>query len=356
MLGLYFRQLDEARRLQGRAFDMIGFAPIETPSRVVYSLPAATLLSYGPPRTGGPVLLIVPAPIKRAYIWDLAPGASTVQICLRNGIQVYLIRWEQAPPGERDLGLAHYAERVILASLAAVEAEVGLRRVFLAGHSLGGTFAAIFSSLHPERVQGVILLGAPLHFGRDIGHFGPWVAVSPRAGFITDLLGDVPGSFLSAAGVLASPASFVTSRWQDRLKSLSDATALRTHLRVERWTLDEMELPRKLFEEVMEWLYRENRFMRGTLAFNGKRASPGRVNAPVLSVVDPKSLIVPPESVLPFHRAISNVEQKLIPYPGDVGVALQHVGMLIGRKAHRILWPQILKWLFAQERFHGSLR
>jgi polyhydroxyalkanoate synthase len=192
-------------------------------------------------------------------------------------------------------------------------------------------------------------LGAPLNFGPEVSHFGPLVAYSPRAQFITSLLGNVPGTFLNAASALASPASFHLSRWLDRVKSLADADALRTHLRVERWTLDEMELPRQLFEEIVEWLYRENRFMRGTLTIHGRTASPGSVSAPVLSVLDPRSLIVPPESVLPFHHALTHVDQKIIPYPGDVGVALQHVGMLVGRRAHKFLWPEILKWLHARQ-------
>jgi polyhydroxyalkanoate synthase len=34
-------------------------------------------------------------------------------------------------------------------------------------------------------------------------------------------------------------------------------------------------------------------------------------------------------------------------YEGDVGVALQHVGMLVGSNAHQALWPEILQWLHA---------
>jgi polyhydroxyalkanoate synthase len=32
----------------------------------------------------------------------------------------------------------------------------------------------------------------------------------------------------------------------------------------------------------------------------------------------------------------------VLEYPGDVGVALQHVGVLVGATAHRELWPRIL--------------
>ncbi len=32
---------------------------------------------------------------------------------------------------------------------------------------------------------------------------------------------------------------------------------------------------------------------------------------------------------------------------GDTGVALQHVGLLVGERAHREVWPEIFRWLHA---------
>jgi hypothetical protein len=67
--------------------------------------------------------------------------------------------------------------------------------------------------------------------------------------------------------------------------------------------------------------------------------------APVLSVVDPRSELVPPPAVLPFHAAAGSAEARLVWYRGDTGVALQHVGALVGRTARREVWPAILQWV-----------
>ena len=338
-------QFDQSRRALGRLLDAAGLGPIETPSRVVLTAPGVTLNAYAPPGAAGPAALLVPAPIKRAYIWDLAPGASVVRRCLGHGVRVYLLQWERPGAAEQGYGLADYADRLILDCLDAVEAESGERRAFLAGHSLGGTLAAIFAALHPERVRGLVLLGAPLHFGPHVGALDRLVAVSPPAPLLTAMLGNVPGSLLTLASLLASPTTFGWSRWLDRLASLPDARALQTHLRVERWALDELPLARRFFDEVMEWLYREDRFMQGSLLVGGRRAAPELVDAPLLSVVDACCPVVPPRSVLPFQDAAGSAESRLLWYRGDVGVALQHVGMLVGRTAHRELWPEILRWL-----------
>jgi polyhydroxyalkanoate synthase len=32
-------------------------------------------------------------------------------------------------------------------------------------------------------------------------------------------------------------------------------------------------------------------------------------------------------------------------YGGERGIALQHVGILVGRGAHAIMWPRITGWI-----------
>jgi polyhydroxyalkanoate synthase len=338
-------QIDRWRRWQGCVLDAAGMGPLTTPSRVVLAEPGLTLRAYGERQSDQPCLLIVPAPIKRSYIWDLAPWASAVGQCLRGRIQVYLIDWARPGPELQDFGLAEYADRLIGDCLRAIGHEIGVARAFLAGHSLGGTQAAIFAALHPELVQGLVLLGASLHFGKEIGDLDRLAAISPPAQVITASLGNMPGSGLSLASWLASPRAFEADRWQDWAASLSDPWAMQTHVRVERWTLDETPLARRFFEETLELLYRQDRFQRGALKVSGRRVGPALVSAPLLSVVDGECRVVPSESVLPFCEAAASRDKQVLWYHGDTGVALRHVGMLVGRSAHAQLWPEIVRWL-----------
>ncbi|BBA32712.1 poly(3-hydroxybutyrate) synthase subunit [Methylocaldum marinum] len=340
-----FEPFDRFRRGLGIWFDLNGLGPEETPFRIVMSEPGLTLRSYSPESAAGPVLLIVPAPIKRAYIWDLVPWASVVRSALEHGLSVYLAYWE--PPGGIGLsfGLREYADRLILDCVAAIEKDRGSGPVFLAGHSLGGTLATFFAALHPDFVKGLILVGSPLHFGPEVGVIDRWIATAPAARYLTSVLAPVAGSLLSGWSFLADPLSFGWRRGWDGIRSLGDPRARRTYLAVERWACDEMPMAPCLFEEIVEWLYREDRFMRGELSIGGHKLAPASVRAPVVSVVDPKCRIVPPEAVLPFLRAVGTTDVTLIRYGGDVGVSLQHLGMLVGQEAHRTVWPEIMRWL-----------
>jgi hypothetical protein len=90
-----------------------------------------------------------------------------------------------------------------------------------------------------------------------------------------------------------------------------------------------------LFEDVVERLYRRDELMAGTLDVAGSRIGAPTLVSPMLNVINPRSAVIPPQSLVPFHAAAVSRSKALLHYDGDTGVALQHVGVLVGRKAHR---------------------
>jgi polyhydroxyalkanoate synthase len=164
-----FGFVDALRRAQGAALEGLGFGPTECSYYTLESGPHWSLREYEGTEAG-PCLLIVAAPIKRPYIWDLAPSASAVRFCLDRGLRVYLLEWMSPSPGNGNAGLAEYADEAIGEAVARLARETGTRP-FLMGHSLSGTFAAIFGALAPETARGLVLLGAPLCFRPGISRF-----------------------------------------------------------------------------------------------------------------------------------------------------------------------------------------
>lgn len=337
--------LDDVRHRTGRLLDTLGAGPRLTSSETVVERPGLRLRHFPGAPTGAPAVLLVPAPIKRWYIWDLEPQVSVVGRILAHGLDVYVVEWTDPGPAERDFGLDQYAGRLLRACVDVVCERTAQSRVVLMGHSLGGTFAAIFAASHTDRVRGVALLEAPLHFGPDAGAFAPLVALFPNAGSLRRGTAAVPGSFLNMVSTVAAPMSFQVARYADLLLSLSDPALLATHLRVERWALDEFALPGRLFEEVVQRLYRRDEFASGVLSVGGRRVGPETLTAPMFTVVNPHSRVIPPESILPFHDAAAGASKRVLRYRGDIGVAIQHVGVLVGRNAHRHLWPILLQWV-----------
>lgn len=105
--------------------DRLGFGPQTMPSRSVRSWRLAHLFAYQAANEQQPAILIVPAPIKTAYIWDLAPGSSAVERFVSAGLQVYMAVWQRPGAGDEGMGLADYADKAICACLDEIYAETG---------------------------------------------------------------------------------------------------------------------------------------------------------------------------------------------------------------------------------------
>jgi polyhydroxyalkanoate synthase len=341
---LQFSVIDAFRRMQGDVLGSFGFGPVESTYRVIASGPYWRLRDYDTIHRSRSVL-IVAAPIKRPYIWDLAPSVSAIRYCLGAGLRVYLLEWLPASEKTCNVGIAKCVQG-ISAALETIGSQAENRKSILMGHSLGGTLAAIYAAAASGTVGGLVLLGAPLCFRAGESPFrDALISLVPAPVSDSD---PYAGSILSQASVAASPETFIWSRFMDAVLSAADRAAMDVYARVERWALDEVALPGKLVSEIVELLYRENRFCRGILNVEGRTIGPENLSAPTLAIVNMADSVAPLRSVSPIGEALGPEKFRIIEYPGESGVCLQHLGILVGRHAHAQVWPQIIDWIGIQ--------
>jgi polyhydroxyalkanoate synthase subunit PhaC len=265
-----------------------------------------------------------------------------------------MLEWVPPSGGDGHAGLDEYADQAIGKCLATVTREAHGDQPFIMGHSLGGTLAAIFCALEPRVARGLVLLGAPLCFEQASSRFrDALVDIVPSTLSET---APVAGSLLSYASAAAAPDTFIWSRWVDALLSSGEPSAMDIHARVECWALDEVALPGKLVNQMIQWLYRENRFCRGTISMRNRAIGPASVTIPVLAIINTADEIAPPASVTPFIDQMATKDTRVIRYPGEVGVGLQHLAMLVGRRSFATVWPAIISWLKARLRPEGNGR
>lgn len=341
-LGTLFGMADAARRMQAASLSLLGFGPQESAYRIVASGRLWRLRQYAGP-ADGPAALIVAAPIKRPYIWDLSPSVSAVRLCSAHGLRVFLLEWKAPSRQSMDCGLADYADDAIFEAVGATLEAAGAPKLFLMGHSLGGTMAAVFAALHPERLAGLVLVSAPLCFQRGVSDFRDALAMIPPLWLPENDI--VPGSLLSQLSAAASPQSFVWSRLLDAAESAGDPRAAILRLRIEEWILDEFPLPARLIRDIFLWLYSEDRLCAGELSIRERTVSPAKVRLPIIAAANSIDHIAPPASIGPFLEAVPAADKHLIDYHGEAGVVLQHLGLLVGRSALASVWPQILSWI-----------
>jgi len=327
---------DALRRSLGSLLDDAGFAPQQASWHVVLDQPDLRLRRYGQQAgTAGPVL-IVPAPIKRPYIFDLMPEVSVIRRLGAAGFSVYLIEWHEDDRASGGLGRSVDSLRT---ALEKIESAHG-RAPNLIGHSLGGTLAAILTATDPKRVDKLVLIAAPLRFGEQTGALQS-ITQYPDRWLFPGPVERIPGSLLDLGSVATAPDEFAFGRWRDAWASLPDPTAVAIHSRVIRWSLDEFAPPTALIQNIIDLLYRQDLFARNELRLFGRRVGSDSLDEiPIAAIVDPTSRLVPPGSTLEPLRSPT-----VFAYVPETGVALQHVGPLVGRRAHREIWPLVIDWM-----------
>jgi len=295
---------DVIRRAQGDLVGAFGLDPSECPYRTITSRSHWRLRDYGG-EDQSPSLLIIAAPIKKPYIWDLTPSTSPIRFCLRQGLHVQLLEWVSASSHAGNYGIDEYVLAIseAVASLAAIAKGA---KPYMIGHSLGGTLAAIYAAFQPESIKGLVLLGAPLCFEPSRSQFrDALISLVPRKISEDE---PFPGSILSHASALASPHTFIWSRLIDAMLSVGDPLAMEIHARVERWALDD---PGKLVHQIIDWLYRENRFCREKLKIHEKFVGPHGLSTPTLVVINTADQIASFASLIPFTEKMTRTYLKI---------------------------------------------
>jgi polyhydroxyalkanoate synthase len=306
-----------------------------TPADVVHAEHKWRLLRYrrATATTGAPVLL-VPSLINRHYVLDLMPGKSLVEHLLGVGHDVYLVDWGRPGPEDRWLEFADWCDRYIERAVRRACACSGARAVHLVGYCLGGTLAAIYTALHPDRVQSLTGIAAPIDF-HDDGLLSVWMRArcfDPAA--LADAFGNVPWPIMQAAFHLLRPTQALRKlvRLFDRAH---DDEFVDGFLAVERWGADNVSFPGGCFREYIGRLYRDNALVHDALVVDGRPVRLAAIRCPTLAVTFADDHIVPWRGAATLLERISSPDKQHLHLPGG------HVGAVVSRKASRSLWPAL---------------
>ena len=72
---------------------------------------------------------------------------------------------------------------------------------------------------------------------------------------------------------------------------------------------------------------------------DGKIVDLKSVKAPFLNVIAQKDDLVPPASSTALNDAVGSKDKSIVEFPSG------HVGLIIGQRAHKEVWPKVGEWL-----------
>lgn len=322
----------------------------QTPYDVVYEEDRVRLLRYRPP-AGSPAkhrppVLCVYALINKPYILDLQPGLSVIETLLGHGLDMYLIDWGTPNTLDQDLRIYDYVNGYLDAAVRATQRTAGVDRIHLVGYCMGGTFAAMYAALNPEKLKTLSLMAAPLDFETRASFLNVWAhAPGFDAWKIARSYGLVPPEFLANAFAMLDPLRTNYLKYLALFDRLNDPAFVENFLRMEKWNNDGIPMAGPTYAEFITKGFQQNLLVQGGWTLDGdhRRIDLSRITMPVATIVGLHDNLVPPESTEKILAHVGSKETQRFSHPSG------HIGISTSRRAHQDLWPRFAEWLVAHD-------
>jgi polyhydroxyalkanoate synthase len=315
-------------------------AVAQTPRDVVWQRDKATLYRYRSDRRGySPPLLLTMSLVSKAYIFDLRPGSSLVEVMLDHGLDVFMLDWGIPDADDAGNTFETYCDDYLPSAVAATCAEAGSADLTLLGYCLGGVLTNLYVAAHPDGpVRNLVVVASPCDFSK----LGPMGTMMGHGRLDADDLIDDTGNvsaqtmlnafrLLKPMGDLSSYANLWVNLWSDEY--------LESYQAIMGWARDQIPFPGATMRQMVRMFNRENAFVNDTARLGGRRVSLRGIRCPFLSVMSMADHIAPPDSVTPMLGLVGSDDKS------EMRLEAGHVGLIVGRTAARSTMPAIAEWI-----------
>jgi len=318
----------------------------QSPRQAIWTLNKATLYRYTPvvpAEKRHPVpLLMVFALMNRSSILDLRPGNSFVEYMLAQGYDLYLLDWGSPGPEDKDLRLEDYVLDYMPRAIRKLKTVSGSETFSMLGWCLGALLSTLYASLRPEDgLENLILLTAPLDFSRK-----EEIAFSQMADEryldvdrVLQAYGNMPAEMIDYGAKMLKPVENFFGNFVHLADNLADTRKVDSWHAMSTWVRDGIPIAGATWRELIVYLYREDRLMRGTLSLRGEKVDLSQLRANLLDVIAEADHITPPCQSETLISKVGSADKQVLRVAGG------HIGVMAGSGAAKGTWPKIEAWL-----------
>jgi class III poly(R)-hydroxyalkanoic acid synthase PhaC subunit len=358
-LGKMYNQLSNKTSVWNNDFiEPIRDALFRTPSEKICEIEKYSLFHYNRPPTADtekgslanqnntPVLVIY-AFINRHYILDLLPEVSVTRNLLNQGLDIFATDWGTPSAYDKHLTIGHFVNRYLDRSIDFMRKITKSDKVSLLGYCWGGDLSLIYAAIHPEKVKNLITIATPGDFDLDDSLLSVWTKAI-KENYLLNAFGNLPGMVLNAAFVLRNPIEYSHKYFHffEQPRSIDEAAEF---LATETWLYDSPPIIGEIYREFTEYCYKQNLLIKSKMKIeetgdendgNDIIINLKNINMPFLNIVAKRDDLVAPDSSKALNNALTESHDKdLIEFNSG------HVGLMIGKNAHKELWPKVGHWL-----------
>lgn len=313
-----------------------------TPYDVVATESPVRLLHYkseAPRKHATPVLFVF-ALVNRPYVLDLLPHKSVVRRFLDAGHDVWLIDWGTPSRADAKKTLHDYVEGHMHNMVRRVLEETGQDKLNIVGYCMGGTMSAMYTSLHQDLVRNLILMAAPIDWSTSESLLMTWTRPENfNVDAVVDTLGLIPPNFLGTSFMLLKPVANLFQKWVGFYDKIEDERFLEEFFAMEVWSNDNIPIAGEVYRDFVKYGFQQNLLVKGEFPLGRHKIDLGDITCPVMNITaDTDHLVLPCQST-PLKSVVSSKDFT------EKAVRAGHIGLSVGSRAHKELWPDVCKWL-----------
>lgn len=314
----------------------------QSPKTVVYERDLLTLYRYEreTPATQKHPILIIYSLINRPAVLDLLPGRSVVERMLEAGFEVYLLDWGEPTALDYHSGLDTYVNLYMRSVLKATLKDADVKEVHLFGYCMGGALSAIYTALRPRGIRSLTLLGTPLNY-RSENLLYKW-STDPKVCKPEKM---VEAWRVAPAWSFEGFSLLTIEKKPEMLQALYDRLDddgfIESYKAMERWVGDQIPMAAGVFAEFVRACFLNNDLIENRMEVGGKRVNLSSIEVPVLTILGESDHLVPPET--------TGADREIFPQGEVLRFGAGHVGLSVSSKSHKVLWPQVCRWMCNQD-------
>lgn len=312
-----------------------------TSNRVRLDLRTMKLREYGKPG-GIPTFVDAPHAGHAATIADYHQGQSLMETLLNNGVShLVLTDWKSATEDMKDLEIDNYLAEI----LVAIDDLGG--RVNMVGLCQGGWVSAMVAARFPDKVNSLVLAGAPIDTDAGNGPIKRMVHESPMS-FYEELValggGLMKGKYMLQGWKNMHPEQHYIQDQIDLYEHIDDPAYLAKEETFNSWYENPIDLPGRWYLQVIAQLFKENRLAKGKFVGLGRTLNLRKIKCPAYLLAGASDDITTPEQVIDAAKYLGTPKDRITQKTVPGG----HIGLFMGASTLKEHWPPIARWIAAQ--------
>ena len=298
------------------------------------------LLHYRPlvSRTAKTPILVVYALMNKSYILDLQPDKSWLRSLLSQGFNVYLIDWKTPTSIDKYVSFDDYVNYYVDDCVDLVTKENSVERLTLHGYCLGSTMAAMYTSLHQEKVRNLDTIAPIIDTENDktvLANFARYLDVKT----ITDILGNFPREYLYGCFSMLKPFKQGANKYLNLVENIDNAKFVQNFLRMEKCLYDTPSIAGETFRQWIEDIYQKNLLVKNEMWIGENLVDLSKINVPLLNIVAEEDHLVSPQCSVALNDSVSSMDKRLMHFHTG------HVGLIASSYSQNNVLPKVGQWL-----------